>query len=258
MQLTCAYQQYYLPSRNYILSHYGFDIGNCHPTVKGTLWSMSFRSGTETAAKKFYSCKGKSDEAILNTVYPTYGRNDGGRWTKSGQWGDAVSALKNDTYSIVNVVMTGSSSTPSTPSQPSTPSTSKTPYHVATSYSGGKYVGQIGAYEVLANATKAASEASQSAKKTYYVYDNTGAVVYTVEYKSSSASTGSSASKKKLYDVRVTTTDLRIRETPNGAIKGYIKPGIYGITEEKTANGIKWGHLLSSVGWIALKYTTRL
>lgn len=146
----------------------------------------------------------------------------------------------------------------STPSQPSTPSTSKTPYRVATSYSGSKYVGQIGAYEVLANATKAASEASQKAKKTYYVYDNAGTVVYTAEYKFSSASTGSSASKKKLYDVRVTTTDLRIRETPNGTIKGYIKPGIYGITEEKTVNGLKWGHLLSSVGWIALKYTTRL
>ena len=146
---------------------------------------------------------------------------------------------------------------PSQPSIPSTPTTSKTLYRVATSYSSSKYVGQIGAYEVLANATKAASEASQKAKKTYYVYDNTGTVVYTAEYKSSSASTGSSTSKK-LYDVKVTTTDLRIRKTPNGSIKGYIKPGVYGITEEKTVGGIKWGHLLSGVGWIALKYTTRL
>lgn len=155
----------------------------------------------------------------------------------------------------------GSSSTPSTPSQPSTPSTpttSKTPYRVATSYSGSKYVGQIGAYEILDNAKKAASKASQKAKKTYYIYDNAGIVVYTAEYKSSSASTGSSTTSKKLYDVRVTTTDLRIRETPNGAIKGYIKPGVYGITEEKTVNGLKWGHLLSGAGWIALKYATRL
>lgn len=154
----------------------------------------------------------------------------------------------------------GFSSTPSTPSQSSiqsTTTTSKTLYRVATSYSGGKYVGQIGAYEVLGNAKKAASEASQSAKKTYYVYDNAGTVVYTAEYKSSSTSTGSSASKK-LYDVKVTTTDLRIRKTPNGAIKGYIKPGVYGITEEKTVNGLKWGHLLSGAGWIALKYATRL
>lgn len=338
----------------------------------------------------------------------------------------------------------GSSSTPSTPSQSSTPTPPKTPYRVATSYNGGKYVGQIDAYNVLDNAKKRASEASQSAKKTYYVYDNTGAVVYTAEYKSSSTTSGkitkvsewisvlknygqkmvdvkavysnsgnktdyevalkqkpvtqncalylthslaiaglftrkdkfygasdgslkgsgvttlttkigkivaeypkgkmktdnltlipgdivtyygqhtnvyigtengkkvwydfgrgtsvkgctgstwksfkrtgeiggmhvakvirlnllddvsktetttakpSSSTPKKLYDVKVTITDLRIRETPNGAIKGYIKPGVYGITEEKTVNGIKWGHLLSSVGWIALDYVTRL
>lgn len=339
----------------------------------------------------------------------------------------------------------GSSSTPSTPSHPSTPTTSKTPYRVATSYNGGKYVGQIDAYNVLDNAKKRASEASQSAKKTYYVYDNTGAVVYTAEYKSSSTTSGkitkvsewisilenwgkkmievgavynnsgnktdytvalrqkpvttncalyvthalqvaglftktdkfygatggslkgsgvttlttkigkivaeypkantttdklnlipgdivtyyeqhtnvyvgkdakgkkvwidagrgtsvkgctgstwksfkrtgeiggmhvakvirlnliddvskketvvvkpSTSTPKKLYDVKVTITDLRIRQTPNGTIRGYIQPGVYGITEEKTVNGIKWGHLLSSVGWIALKYVTRL
>ena len=334
------------------------------------------------------------------------------------------------------------------PSQPSTPltptATSKTPYRVATSYSDGKYVGQIDAYNVLDNAKKRASEASQSAKKTYYVYDNTGVVVYTAEYKTSSTTSGkitkvsewisvlknygqkmidvkavysnsgnktdyevalkqkpvtqncalylthslaiaglftrkdkfygasggslkgsgvttlttkigkiaaeypkgkmktdnltlipgdivtyygqhtnvyigtengkkvwydfgrgttiackegstwksfkrtgeiggmyvakvirlnltddvskketattkpSTSTPKKLYDVKVTITDLRIRETPNGTIKGYIKPGVYGITEEMTVNGIKWGHLLSSVGWIALDYVTRL
>lgn len=338
----------------------------------------------------------------------------------------------------------GSSSAPSTPSQPSI-TTSKTPYRVATSYNGGKFAGQIDAYNVLDNAKKRASEASQSAKKTYYVYDNTGAIVYTAEYKSSSTTSGkitkvsewisalenwgkkmvevgavynnsgnktdytvalrqkpvttncalyathalqvaglftktdkfygatggslkgsgattlttkigkivaeypkantttdklnlipgdivtyyeqhtnvyigkdakgkkvwidagrgtsvkgctgsmwksfkrtgeiggmhvakvirlnliddvskketttakpSSSTPKKLYDVKVTITDLRIRKTPNGTIKGYIKPGVYGITEEKTVNGIKWGHLLSSVGWIALDYVTRL
>ena len=340
----------------------------------------------------------------------------------------------------------GSSSTPSQPSTPSTPTPSKTPYRVATSYSCSKYVGQIGAYGVLTNATKSASDASQKDKKTYYVYDNTGTVVYTAQYSSPVTNTkitkvsewikavkdweqqmisvkavysnknnktdyvaalkqkpvttncalfvshalqkigfldrkykfyghkgttikGNGASKlkeiakittyskankttakvklipgdivtyheghtnvylgtdskgnklwtdagrstnvgckensywksfrktgemngyhvanvirlnliddvskttppsstpapkpstpttKKLYDVRVTTTDLRIRETPNGTIKGYIKPGVYGITEEKTVNGLKWGHLLSGAGWIALKYTTRL
>lgn len=148
----------------------------------------------------------------------------------------------------------GFSSTPSTPSQPST-TTSKIPYRVATSYSDSKYVGQIGAYEVLGNAKKAASEASQSAKKTYYVYDNAGTVVYTAEYKSSS--TGSST-PKKLYDVRVTIPNLRIRKSPNGEIlkenghEIYTGIGVFGITEEKKSGAYTWGKLLSSIGWIAL------
>lgn len=160
----------------------------------------------------------------------------------------------------------GFSSTPSTPSQSSTQSpttTSKTLYRVATSYSGGKYVGQIGAYEVLGNAKKAASEASQSAKKTYYVYDNAGTVVYTAEYKSSS--TGSST-PKKLYDVRVTIPNLRIRKIPNGEIlkenghEIYTGIGIFGITEEMKAGGYTWGRLLSNKGYIALvnDYVQRL
>ena len=151
----------------------------------------------------------------------------------------------------------GFSSTPSTPSQPSTTTTSKTLYRVATSYSDSKYVGQIGAYEVLGNAKKAASEASQSAKKTYYVYDNAGTVVYTAEYKSSSTSTGSST-PKKLYDVRVTIPNLRIRKSPNGEIlkenghEIYTGIGVFGITEEKKSGAYTWGKLLSSIGWIAL------
>lgn len=148
----------------------------------------------------------------------------------------------------------GFPSTPSTPSQPST-TTSKIPYRVATSYSDSKYVGQIGAYDVLDNATKAASDTSQKTKKTYYVYDNAGTVVYTAEYKSSS--TGSST-PKKLYDVRVTIPNLRIRKSPNGEIlkenghEIYTGIGIFGITEEVKAGGYTWGKLLSSIGWIAL------
>ena len=148
----------------------------------------------------------------------------------------------------------GFPSTPSTPSQPST-TTSKIPYRVATSYSDSKYVGQIGAYDVLDNATKAASDTSQKTKKTYYVYDNAGTVVYTAEYKSSS--TGSST-PKKLYDVRVTIPNLRIRKSPNGEIlkenghEIYTGIGVFGITEEKKSGAYTWGKLLSSIGWIAL------
>ena len=101
LQYTCAYQQYYLPAKEYCLKNYGLDMDKCHPAIKGTLWSMSFRSGTQTGAQKFAGCAGKSDEAILNAVYPKYGNNDRGRWTRAGQWGDALTALKNDTYASV-------------------------------------------------------------------------------------------------------------------------------------------------------------
>ena len=101
LQYTCAYQQYYLPAKEYCLKDYGLDMDKCHPVVKGTLWSMSFRSGTQAGAQKFSGCAGKSDKAILNAVYPKYGNNDRGRWTRAGQWGDALTALKNDTYASV-------------------------------------------------------------------------------------------------------------------------------------------------------------
>lgn len=101
LQYTCAYQQYYLPAKAYCLKNYRLDMDKCHPAVKGTLWSMSFRSGTQTGAQKFSGCAGKSDEAILNAVYPKYGNNDGGRWTRAGQWGDALNALKKDIYTSV-------------------------------------------------------------------------------------------------------------------------------------------------------------
>lgn len=110
LQYTCAYQNYYVPAREYIQKNYGYDIGSCHPVVKGTLWSMAFRSGSQTAAKKFASCKGKGDESILNTVYASYGTADSRRWTKAGQWGDALTALKNNTYGTVYKTLKSSSS----------------------------------------------------------------------------------------------------------------------------------------------------
>lgn len=116
LQYTCAYQQYYLPAKEYCLKNYGLDMDKCHPAVKGTLWSMSFRSGTQTGAQKFAGCAGKNDEAILNTVYPKYGNNDGGRWTRAGQWGDALNALKKDIYASVYKEMQKSDTTDKTSS----------------------------------------------------------------------------------------------------------------------------------------------
>lgn len=58
------------------------------------------------------------------------------------------------------------------------------------------------------------------------------------------------------YRVRVTITDLNIRTEANASSKskGYIKPGVYTIVEEK--NG--WGKLKSGAGWISLHYTKKL
>lgn len=61
---------------------------------------------------------------------------------------------------------------------------------------------------------------------------------------------------KNGYLVQVKIKDLNIREshTVNSRSKGFIKPGIYTIVEEK--NG--FGKLKSGAGWISLKYTERL
>lgn len=62
------------------------------------------------------------------------------------------------------------------------------------------------------------------------------------------------------YTVRITATDLNIRTGPgtNNPSKGYIKPGVYTIVEERTGTGAKlWGKLKSGAGWIALDYTKK-
>ena len=61
---------------------------------------------------------------------------------------------------------------------------------------------------------------------------------------------------KDCYLVQVSIPDLNIREshTVNSRSKGYIKPGIYTITEE--SNG--FGKLKSGSGWISLKYCKKL
>lgn len=58
------------------------------------------------------------------------------------------------------------------------------------------------------------------------------------------------------YLVQIKIADLNIREdaTANSKSKGYIKPGIYTIIEEKN----RFGKLKSGVGWVSLKYTERL
>ena len=59
-----------------------------------------------------------------------------------------------------------------------------------------------------------------------------------------------------LYQVRVTIKNLNLRSGPGTGYKskGYIKPGVYRITQER---GI-WLKLYSGAGWISSKFVTRL
>lgn len=245
LQYTCAYINYYEPVKKYIKS-YGIDLDNHSPALKGTAWSMSFRSGQKSAADKFSSCKDSmSDDKIMQIVYSSYGTADSNRWTKAGQWGDALDALTSNSYSIVNKSMTSNNT--SVPSQ----SQSLTPYRVGTAWKNGKCQNQIGAYDVISNAKSKADDQAKSKKKTYKVFDASGNVVYTAKYTST-------ASKFEPYNVKVKVPNLRIRKTPNGEIvtkngkEVYTGIGVFEIVEEKKAGNYTWGLLKSKAGWIAL------
>ncbi len=112
LQYLCAYNNYYLPAKKYVQQHYGINMDRHAPAVKGTLWSMAFRSGSETGAKKFSRCSDSmSDKDIINRVYPSYGSQDAGRWTKAGQWGDALKALESGEYTTIVLSMDSSAGT---------------------------------------------------------------------------------------------------------------------------------------------------
>lgn len=62
------------------------------------------------------------------------------------------------------------------------------------------------------------------------------------------------------FRVKVSVSDLNIRKSSSlkSGKNGVVKPGVYTITETKSADGYEWGKLKSGAGWIALKYTTKL
>lgn len=71
-----------------------------------------------------------------------------------------------------------------------------------------------------------------------------------------------STKKDNSFKVRVKIKNLNIRSGAgsNYVSKGFIKPGVYTITETKTGKGsVKgWGKLKSGAGWISLDYAERL
>lgn len=63
------------------------------------------------------------------------------------------------------------------------------------------------------------------------------------------------------YCIKVSRTNLNIRVDHNNASqsKGFIKPGIYTVVEEKDGPGATlWGKLKSGVGWVALDWVEKL
>lgn len=74
-------------------------------------------------------------------------------------------------------------------------------------------------------------------------------------------STSDVAAAKLPYKVRVDRTNLNIRTGPSSSTKskGFIKAGVYTITEEKSGPGSTlWGKLKSGAGWIALDWVVKI
>ena len=119
---------------------------------------------------------------------------------------------------------------------------------------------QKGAYKILANAKMCADE-----NPGYKVFDADGNVVYDPTSNkdtggSNSGASGSGASMKVPFQVKVSIHDLNIR---TGAGTGYartqfIPVGIYTIVEVKSGKDSAkgWGRLKSGAGWIALDHVT--
>lgn len=63
------------------------------------------------------------------------------------------------------------------------------------------------------------------------------------------------------YEVRITASNLRIREGPGTgeSVVGYIQPGVYTIAEEADGTGAsKWGKLKLAPGWVSLDFCTKI
>lgn len=91
-----------------------------------------------------------------------------------------------------------------------------------------------------------------------YLFSRYGAIAETVTKKLNAGEPKQSTAKT--FKVQVKVKDLYIRGGAgfNTSFNGFIEPGVYTITETKTANGYTWGKLKSGAGWIALEYTIRL
>lgn len=192
LQDTFAYNNYYLEACRHVKSMHGIDMEKKHAVVKGTLFSMAIRSGAVTAAKKFEECVNTtSTKKILKAVYATYGNEDSKRWTKANQYGDALKALETGECKEFTILELP---------QKSELEKIKNWYRVGTAWSGGKCVNAVGAYELLSNAKSSADQMRDSKQTTYKVFDSTGKVVYTAEYKLYTVQCGAYSVEKSAHN----------------------------------------------------------
>lgn len=96
-----AKSQYYDAAASYLKKKHGIDAEKHSAVFRGSLFSMSIRSGQQNGANRMNQ-KG-TEEQILRKAYGTYGTEDANRWTEKGQLGDALKALKEEQESMANV-----------------------------------------------------------------------------------------------------------------------------------------------------------
>ena len=103
LQDRYAYMWYYLPVKRILYEKTGINLDDRPPAVKGTLFSMSIRSGAQSAAAAVSKCSPKtSDKDLLHAAYTSYGMQDAGRWLMIGQYGDALDALRSGEHTDID------------------------------------------------------------------------------------------------------------------------------------------------------------
>ena len=98
-----------------------------------------------------------------------------------------------------------------------------------------------------------------------YIYQRLGDIAAKVNAKLGASGTSPAPDapvSKVPYKVRITATDLRIRQGPNTdatIVQKAIAPGVYTIVSEATGKGATlWGKLKSGLGWVSLDYCKKI
>ena len=98
-----------------------------------------------------------------------------------------------------------------------------------------------------------------------YIYQRLGDIATKVNVKLGASATSPAPAapvSKVPYKVRITATDLRIRQGPNTdatIVQKAIAPGVYTIVSEATGQGATlWGKLKSGKGWVSLDFCKKI